>query len=97
MGTIAAGGIAGAFYTPLLAPAATAAGGLLLANQVSKRLLLNPVFVNWLAKTPKVSPAQRQAYTQRLIANATLTKDKQFGQDVSDYLNSVEDQSGDNH
>lgn len=90
IGTIAAGAVGGIFYAPLIAPAATAAGGLMVANQVSKRLLLNPVFVNWLAKAPQVSPDSAQAYAQRLIANANMTNDKQFTQDVSEYLRSVE-------
>lgn len=90
LGTIGAGAVGGIFYAPLIAPAATAAGALALANQTSQRLLLNPQFVNWLAKAPQVNPAQAQAYAQRLIGNAKLTNDKQYLQDVRDYLGSVE-------
>ncbi len=89
LATIGAGAFGGLFYTPLIAPAATAAGGLLLANQVSKRLLLNPQFVGWLAKAPSVPRAQQQAYAQRLIANARMTNDKQFSQDVGEYVKSL--------
>lgn len=78
---------AGAFFQPVVA--ASTAAGLGLAHQTSQRLLLNPVFVNWLAKSPKVRPEEAQAYAQRLLANAKLTNDKQFQQDVSDYLGSV--------
>ena len=89
-GTIGAGVALGAFYTPLLAPAGIAAGSLLAANQVSKRLLLNPVFVNWLAKAPRTSTAKHQQYAQRLLANARMTNDSQFREDVDAYLTSVE-------
>ena len=92
LGTIGAGLAGGLFYTPLLAPAATAAGGLLAANQVSQRLLLNPKFANWLAEAPKIRPQDVQAHAQRLIATAKMTNDKQFQKDVADYLNSVESQ-----
>jgi hypothetical protein len=79
---------AGAIFSPMLA--AGTAGSLLAANQAS-RLLLNPKFVNWLAKAPKqATPAQVQAYSQRLIANANMANDPQFKQDVVDYLESVE-------
>lgn len=77
----------GAFVNPMVA--ATTAGGLALAHQVSQRLLLNPKFVSWLAKSPEVRPQDAQAYSQRLIANAKLTKDPQFQQDVADYLGAV--------
>jgi hypothetical protein len=90
IGTIGAGAIGGIFYTPLIAPAAVAAGGLVGANQLSQRLLLNPKFVNWLAKAPPVrTQAEALAYSQRLIANARLTNDPQFTQDVGQYLQSV--------
>lgn len=89
-GTIGAGALLGLWYTPLIAPAAGAAGGLVLTQQASKRLLLNPVFVNWLAKAPRTSTAKQQAYAQRLLANARMTNDKQFTQDVGEYLTSVE-------
>lgn len=79
---------AGAFFQPVMA--AGTAAGLGLANQVSQRLLLNPQFVTWLAKAPQVNPAQAQAYAQRLLGNAKLTNDKQYRQDVTDYLQSVE-------
>jgi hypothetical protein len=79
---------AGAFFQPMMA--AGTAAGLGLANQVSQRLLLNPQFVHWLAKAPQVNPAQAQAYAQRLLANAKMTNDKQFQQDVTEYLRSVE-------
>lgn len=78
----------GAFLHPVVA--ASTAGGLVLANQTSQRLLLNPKFVDWLAKAKEVRPEQAQAYSQRLIANARMTNDKQFQQDVAEYLNSVE-------
>lgn len=79
----------GALFQPLLA--AGTAGSLLAANQASQRLLLNPKFVNWLAKAPpNLRPEQVQAYGQRLIANANMTNDSQFQRDVSEYLSSVE-------
>jgi hypothetical protein len=79
---------AGAFMQPMLA--ATTAGGLVGARQVSQRLLLNPKFVSWLAKSPNVSPAQARAHAQRLMATATMSRDPQFQQDASDYLDLVE-------
>jgi hypothetical protein len=79
----------GAFFEPLTA--ASVAGGLLAANQASQRLLLNPTFVGWLAKTPKVSPQGMQSYIQTLIANAEKTNDPQFKQDVGAYIASVQD------
>lgn len=82
---------AGAFFQPVLA--ATTAGGLLGANQLSKRLLLNPKFVGWLAKAPTVNPEQAQAYAQRLIATANMTNDESFKRDAKDYLRLVEDES----
>lgn len=78
----------GAFFQPFTA--AGTAGGLLIGNQASQRLLLNPRFVNWLARAPKVRPQEAQSYAQRLIGVAQMTNDKQFQQDVSDYLSSVE-------
>ncbi len=78
---------AGAFFNPVLAAGTAASLG--LAHQASQRLLLNPKFVNWLAKAPQQNPAQAQAYAQRLVANARLTNDKQFQQDVTDYLKAV--------
>lgn len=90
LGTIGAGVVGGIFYAPLIAPAAVAGGSLLLAHQVSQRLLLNPKFINWLAKVP---PAQTQeqiaAYGQRLMMAAKMTNDPQFQQDTSDYLRSI--------
>lgn len=77
----------GAFLQPMVA--AGTAGGLLVGNQVSQRLLLNPKFVNWLAKAKEVRPQDAQAYAQRLIATAKMTNDKQFKQDVADYLDAV--------
>lgn len=78
----------GTFLNPLLA--ASTAGGLATAHQASQRLLLNPKFVNWLAKAPKqASPAEVQAYMQRLSANAMMTNDPQFQQDVADYVESA--------
>lgn len=90
LGTIGAGAVGGIFYAPLIAPAAVAVGGLTAANQVSQRLLLNPKFVNWLAKAPQVqTQAETAAYAQRLIANARLTNDPQFTKDVGQYLRSL--------
>lgn len=78
----------GAFFNPVLAGGT--AGGLALANQTSKRLLLDPKFTTWLAKAPKVNPRDIQRHAQRLVQTANLTKDKQFQHDVGDYLRSVE-------
>jgi len=91
IGTVGLGVAGGLFYTPLLAPAAAAGGTMLAAHQVSQRLLLNPKFVNWLAKSTSVSSAQVPAYAQRLLANARLSGDKQFQQDASDYLDAIQD------
>lgn len=91
LGTIGAGVLGGLFYAPLIAPAATAAGGLLAANQVSQRLLLNPKFVNWLAKAPSVKTQdEATAYSLRLLNNAKMTNDPQFKQDVQQYLQSIQ-------
>ncbi len=79
----------GAFLKPFLA--AGTAGSLVAANQASQRLLLNPKFTHWLARANTVPPAQARAYAQRLMANAALSKDEQFQEDVIDYLFSVED------
>lgn len=75
----------------LLAPftAAKVGAGLLASNQVSKRLLLNPKFVNWLSAAPNVSANKMQASLQRLNANAKLWGDKQLQQDVADYTDAV--------
>jgi hypothetical protein len=81
---------AGAFFHPLTA-AATAGG--LAAGNVASRLLLNPMFSNWLAKAPTVSPDKMRTYAQRLVANADLSGDKQLKQDVKTYLRLVEDGS----
>tara|TARA_R110000822_G_scaffold301108_5_gene424851 strand:+ start:9295 stop:11409 length:2115 start_codon:yes stop_codon:yes gene_type:complete len=83
----------GWFFFPMEASIAT--GGILAANQVSKRLLLNPKFVNWLAKTPEIRPQDAQSYAQRLIATANLTNNAQFKSDVSDYLSEVNNQLSD--
>lgn len=93
IGTIGLGVVGGLFYKPLLAPAAAAGGTMLAAHQVSQRLLLNPKFVNWLAKSTTVPPAQVPAYAQRLLANARLSGDKQFQQDAADYLSALQDGS----
>lgn len=77
---------AGAYFEPVLA-AGTAAS--LLAGNAASRLLVSPKFVSWLSKVPEVKPQDMQAYQQRLIANARLTNDKQFNEDVQDYLDSV--------
>jgi hypothetical protein len=79
---------AGAFINPVAA--AGTAGALALGNQVSQRLLLNPDFVGWLAKTPKVTPQGMQSYMQTLIANADKTNDPQYKKDVSEYLQLVQ-------
>jgi hypothetical protein len=84
-GTFGAIGI-GAFFEPVTT--AVAAGGLVGANGVS-RLLLSPIFVNWLAKAPKQDPAKMQSYVQRLIVNAQMSKDAQLQQDVAEYLQLV--------
>lgn len=83
---------AAALLHPLVA--AGTAGSLAVANQTSKRLLLNPKFVGWLAEAPKLSPAKLQTSLQRLNANAKLWGDKQFQQDVSEYTNAVQQQAG---
>lgn len=80
---------AGAFFQPLLA--ATTAGGLVGANQISRRLLLNPKFTHWLARANTVPPGQARAYAQRLMANANITRDEQFQQDAAEYLRLVEE------
>lgn len=81
------GGIAvSAFYSPMLAAGTSAS---LLGAHGASRLLTNPIFVNWLAKAPRTSPQKMQVYAQRLAINAEFTKDAQFQQDVSDYLDSV--------
>lgn len=80
---------AGAFLKPLLA--AGTAAGLVGSHQVSQRLLLNPKFTHWLAQSPDVPPAKARAYAQRLMANATITRDEQFQQDAAEYLRMVED------
>lgn len=77
----------GAFFQPMAA--AATAGGLGIANQVSKRLLLNPKFANWLAQAPKVSPDQMQVHMQRLVNASKMSGDNQFKQDVSEYLSAV--------
>jgi hypothetical protein len=79
---------AGAFIQPMLA--ASTAGGLVGARQISQRLLLNPKFVSWLAKSPNVPPAQARAHAQRLMGIATMSRDPQFKKDASDYLDLVE-------
>ena len=79
---------AGAFLQPMVA--ASTAAGLLGARQVSQRLLLNPKFVDWLAKAPNVPPAQAQAYAQRLMTTAVQSRDPQFQQDAADYLDLVQ-------
>lgn len=78
----------GAFFDPILA--GSVAGTLVLGNQASKRLLLNPKFTEWLAKAPEVKPQEAQNYALRLIEAAKATNDKQFQQDVAAYIRSVE-------
>lgn len=80
---------AGAFLHPW--GAAATAGGLALGNQASKRLLLNPKFVDWLAKAPTVKPEQMQVHAQRLASIAKFSSDQQFKRDVLEYLQSVQD------
>lgn len=96
IGAIGLGLAGGLFYTPLIVPAAVAAGGAILGNQVSKRLLLNPDFVDWLAKAKTVNAQDSQAYAQRLIAASKMTNDKQFQGDVTSYLKSVQQGQADN-
>lgn len=88
LGTIGAGVLGGAFYAPLVAPAAAAAGGLVAANGMS-RLLLNPQFVSWLAKAPNIKPQDQQAYALRMLANSRFSPDKQYQEDVQQYLSEV--------
>ena len=77
------------FVKPLLA--AGTVGGLATSHQVSQRLLLNPMFTHWLARAPNVKPAQARAYAQRLVANANISQNEQFQQDVAEYLRAVDD------
>lgn len=77
----------GAFFQPLIT--AWTVGGLAATNQVSKRLLLNPKFVNWLAEAPKVDPNKMLVHMQRLANNANFSRDEQFKRDVADYLGAV--------
>jgi len=77
------------FYEPMLAVGS--ASGLAASHQISQRLLLNPMFTHWLARAPNVKPAQVRAYTQRLVANANISGNEQFQQDVEEYLRLVED------
>lgn len=84
-GTFGAIGV-GAFFEPLLA--AGTAGSLAMGHGTS-RLLLSPVFVNWLAKAPKVDPKRLQSYGQRLYTNAKMTGDRQLQEDVAEYLRLV--------
>lgn len=95
-GTIGLGVMGGLFYTPLIKPAAVAGGTMIAAHQVSQRLLLNPKFVNWLAKAPAApTPAQTQAYAQRLLANAQLSGDKAFQRDAKTYLDAFQGDQAD--
>lgn len=79
----------GAFFQPILA--ASTAGGLALSHQASQRLLLNPKFVDWLAKAPTVDPKKMQSYTQRFANNAQLWGDKQLQSDFNEYRRLVEE------
>lgn len=85
--------VGGVLLSPIvpgaLTTAATAAGGLVTANATS-RLLLNPKFASWLAKAPNVRPQETQAYVQRLIATTKMTGDKQFQEDVQQYVGALE-------
>jgi hypothetical protein len=73
----------GAFLQPLYA--AGVAGGL-LAGHGASRLLTSPDFVKWLASAPKASPEAAQSHVQRLIEGAKLSGDKQYQQDVMEYV-----------
>jgi hypothetical protein len=87
-GTFGAIGV-GAFFQPVIA--AGTVGGLIAGNGVS-RLLVSPIFANWLAKAPKtMAPAKMQSYAQRLVINAKMSGDSQLQQDVGEYLRSVEE------
>lgn len=79
----------GAFLHPIVA--GSTAGGLALGHQVSQRLLLNPKFVDWLAKVPEVNPKKMQVYTQRFANNAKLWGDKQLQSDFDEYRRLVEE------
>lgn len=89
-GAIGLGLTGGLFYTPLLAAGAGAAGGLAGSAGMS-RLLLNPQFVSWLAKAPNVKPQDQQAYALRMLANSRFSPDKQYQEDVKNYLSEVAD------
>lgn len=88
-GALGLGATVGLFYPPLLGAAAVTGAGMIGANQISQRLLLNPKFVNWLSQAPNVKPQDVQAQLQRLIATSKMSNDKQFQQDAYSYLDAV--------
>jgi hypothetical protein len=77
----------GAFIAPMVA--AGTAGSLAVANQASQRLLLNPKFVNWLSQAEKIKPEKAYPQILRLIATSKMSGDKQFQQDVNDYVSAI--------
>lgn len=76
----------GAFFEPITA--GTVAGGLASGN-LGSRLLLNPAFAHWLAKSRSVRPQEMASHLQRLTLNAKLSGNAQFQSDVDEYVNLV--------
>lgn len=57
-----------------------------LTANAAARLLLSPIFVNWLGKASKSQAVTVQSYAQRLAVDAKIMGDDQFEQDVAAYV-----------
>jgi hypothetical protein len=60
--------------------------GEVMPRQVTQRLMLNPIFVNWLAKAPQIRPEDASSYVRRLVESAKVYGDSQWMQDVNLYI-----------
>lgn len=82
---------AGVLFVPKAAAATVTS--LVGVNQLSKRLLLNPNFVNWMAKAPQLRPHETEKHLQRLVANSKLWGDAQFQKDIAAYADLVQQEA----
>jgi hypothetical protein len=80
-GTVGAGGIAAISGSPVLILGAL---GLPAASNVAARLMTNPKFVKWVAKSTEIDPARLPGHIARL--SATLGDDAQALEDAQEFI-----------
>lgn len=82
---VAVGGVAMGVMTGNFGPAAAIIGGAVISNATA-RLMTNPSFVRWAARSTKLSPGALPAAFNALSQSASKSDDAQFAADVRAFI-----------